>query len=219
MTDNRLERPSAFSLALNFLPLAYIVIGASIGFAELESTGARTAFLLVWIYLAPPVAGRLILTFFGRPHGTLGQHERGYRVWWALTQLQMPFNRLPMLEEALRCAPGLYPLWIALWGGRLSPFAYVAPGVVIADRYLVEIGAGAVIGMKAALTGHMAIRDAEGRWQVVIGAPRVEAQAIMGGASGLGPGAVLAAGALLPAGRRIGPFDRWPRARAQVSEP
>ena len=207
------ERPSAFSLWLNLAPFAHLAIGALLA-ARCETAAGLALFALAWIYLVPPLAGRALLTLFGRPAGELTQDMRAYRVWWALTQLQMIFNRIPWLEEALRLAPGLYPLWIGLWGGRLSPFALVSPGVVITDRYLVEVERDAVLGMQAALAGHMVTRDEAGRWRILVAAPRVEAEAIMGGASGLGPGAVLAAGALLPTGRRVGPLDRWPREKA-----
>ena len=64
------------------------------------------------------------------------------------------FNRLPWIEEILRLVPGLYALWIFLWGGRVSPLVYWAPGSLVIDRPLVIVEAGAVIGMGAGLAGH-----------------------------------------------------------------
>ena len=124
---------------------------------------------------------------------------------------QSLFNRLPLLEELLRLVPGLYPLWIGLWGGRLSPFAFVSPGVLITDRYLVDVGRGAVLGLKSTLAGHIAVRDDAGRFIVVVGTPTVEAEALVGGEAGLGPGATLRAGQMLPARRMVAPFCEWPR--------
>lgn len=203
------EKPGAYSLWLNGLPFVHIVSGILIGLGGMEAAGSRFAFLLAWIYLLPPVVARLTLTLFGTPDGRLTQDMRAYRVWWFLTQLQTLFNRLPMLEEFLRFVPGLYPAWIKLWGGSLSPFAYVSPGVLITDRYLVKVGRGAVLGMMSALAGHVVIRDEAGRYVVLVAAPIVEAQAILGGGAALGPGAILRAGQLLPAGRRIAPFGEW----------
>jgi hypothetical protein len=93
----------------------------------------------------------------------------------------------------------------------LSAQAFVSPGVIVTDRYLVNVGRGAVLGFKSALAGHMAIRNDAGRFVVVVAAPTVEDEAIVGGDAGLGPGAVLRAGHMLPTGRRVGPFDEWPR--------
>lgn len=206
-----LEKPSGFSLAMNLLPAVHLVGGIAIAMTAFDAVATGGVFLAVWIYAVPPLAGRALIAMFGRPEGRLTQDMSSYRVWWVLTQLQAIFNRLPFLEELLRLIPGVYPLWIALWGGRLSPFAYVGPGVIITDRYAVDVGAGAVLGFNSALAGHMAVRDEQGRFVVVVGAPTVEAEAMLGGAAGLGPGARLKTGHVLPTGRRVRPFDSWPR--------
>jgi hypothetical protein len=205
------ERPDSFSLWMNLVPAAWLGTGAALAARLGDGVGGALLVGLAWLYLATPLAGRLILIGFGRPEGSFTQDQGGYRVWWALTQLQMPFNRVPLLEELLRLVPGLYALWIAIWGGRLSPFAFVAPGVVITDRYLVRVGRRAVLGYRSTLAGHMAVRNEEGRWLAVVAGPTVGESAILGGDSGLGPGARLLEGAMLPTGRRVGPFDQWPR--------
>jgi hypothetical protein len=210
-----LEKPGAFSLWLNGVPFLHAASGLLAAFTLAETAGARAALLLAWIYVLPPLAARVTLTLFGRPAGRLTQDMRAYKVWWFLTQVQTLFNRLPVLEELLRLVPGLYPLWIKLWGGGLSPFAYVGPGVIITDRWLVNVARGAVLGWNSALAGHMVIRDAAGRFVVVVAAPCVEAEAILGGGAALGPGAALRAGASLPAGRRVAPFGEWPGAKAR----
>lgn len=204
------EPPSAYSLWLNGLPFLHVASGFAAVLTLCGTAGGAVAVALAWIYLLPPLAARLTLAAFGAPGGRLTQDMRAYKVWWFLTQLQTLFNRLPMLEEFLRLFPGLYPLWIKLWGGSLSPFAYVSPGVVITDRYLVSVGRGAVLGLMSALAGHAAIRDLAGRFVVIVAAPRVEAEAILGGGAALGPGAILQARAMLPSGRRIGPHGIWP---------
>ena len=208
-----LEKPDAFSLALNVVPFVHLASGLVLAFALFASPWSRFGFIAAWVYLVPPLAGRLATACFGVPGGELTQDMRAYRVWWFLTQLQTVFNRLPMLEELLRLVPGLYSAWISLWGGRISARAYIGPGVVITDRYLVNVAAGAVLGFKSALASHMVIRSDAGRYVVIVAAPTVEEEAIVGGAAGLGPGATLRAGHILPTGRRVGPFDEWPRVR------
>lgn len=206
-----LEKPGAFSLWLNILPLLHIASGLGLAYGLGDSAWGRLGLLATWVYLLPPFASRLLIMIWGCPCGTFTQDMAAYRVWWVLTQWQTLFNRLPWLEEVLRLVPGLYALWIGLWGGSLSPFAYVAPGVLITDRYAVRVGRGAILGMKSSLAGHLVMRDEAGRWQILVAAPVVEPEAIMGGESGLCPGAVLRAGHMLPLGRRLGPFDEWPR--------
>ncbi|WP_172202574.1 hypothetical protein [Niveibacterium sp. COAC-50] len=212
MTDaHRFERPDSFSLLLNFLPILQLTCGMVFSWLAFSTPTARLMTLTLWVYLLPPLVSRLTLAAFGRPQGQCALDSRAYRVWWFLTQWQMLFNRLPWLEELLRLIPGLYAQWIWLWGGHLSPFAYVSPGVLITDRYLVDVARGAVLGMECRLAGHIAIRDGEGRFAVIIAAPVVEEASIVGGEAGLGPGARLRAGQMLPVGRRVAPFTEWPR--------
>lgn len=212
------EKPSGFSLAMNFVPVAHLASGIALASFGADSSGGGMVLLAGWIYLLPPLLARALIAVFGRPDGRLTQEMTAYRVWWVLTQLQTIFNRMPWLEEALRLVPGLYPLWIWLWGGRVSASAYIGPGVVITDRYTTHVAAGAVLGFKAALAGHMVVREG-GRFVVIVAAPIVEREAMMGGAAGLGPGARLRAGAVLPTGRRVGPFDSWPREAARERAP
>lgn len=194
---------------MNLLPLIYLLLGGSMLFQLNRETWVSA--ILIWIYLVPPLVGRFVLAVFGTPQGTLTQDTRGYKVWWFLTQMQMVFNRLPWLEDVLHLVPGLYPLWIRLWGGKCSAQAYVAPGVVIIDRYLVDIRAGALLGYGSVLSPHLGTRRSDGRYQVIIGRIVVEEEAIIGGQSGLAPGATVRRGQVLPAAGHVGPFGEWPR--------
>lgn len=211
MNETEPELPDRFSLAMNLIPLAWLASGTWLTAVVAMRSGPWAWVALGWLYLVPPLLGRAIQMLLGRPVGTFTQNQRGYRVWWVLTQLQTPYNRLPILEELLRLVPGLYPAWMALWGGRVSAFAYVAPGVVITDRYLVRVERKAALGFRTTLAGHIVVRESDGRWKLVAAEPVVEELALTGGDSGLGPGAVVRRGAMLPYGRNLGPFASFPR--------
>jgi hypothetical protein len=205
----RPERPDGLSLALNFLPFGMLLIGAGLSIWLADGFGAATLFL-GWLYLAPALIGGLVTRVRPTPTGTFGLGDAGYRHWWLMLQLQLPFNRLPFLEEALRLVPGLYPAWIRLWGGYLSAESFVGPGVMIGDRHLIRVGPRSVLGARAGFAGHIAFRDERGRWQVIVAPCEVGADAIVGGDAGMGPGAKLADGATLPAARHLGPGKHWP---------
>lgn len=213
-----IEKPTLFSLGLNFLPFLHLASGLALVAMSFDTTGTRLAVFAGWIYLLPPLASRLTMLMFGRPEGELTQDMPAYRVWWALTQWQILFNRLPWLEELLRFVPGLYALWIGLWGGKLSSQAYVGAGVLITDRHAVRVEKGAILGMKSILSGHLVLRSETGRWRVLAAAPVVESEAIMGGDARLGPGAVLRARQMLPTGRFVRPFDEWPRRKGSSDD-
>ncbi|MDH3743352.1 MAG: hypothetical protein OER56_17310, partial [Hyphomicrobiales bacterium] len=176
-TARQLEQPSPFSLWLNALPLCVLAVGVLAAVKVTASIPAAIALFMAWLYLVPPLMCRILLGIFGKPDGELTQDLAAYKVWWTTMQLQLPFNRIRWLEEVLRLVPGLYAVWIWLWGGRLSPFCFVGPGVIITDRCLIEVRRGAVLGMHCALAGHMVTRSADGRWQVLVAAPVVEAEA------------------------------------------
>lgn len=216
MTAGELEhgtkpaRITTLALALNYLPVGQLLLGAIV-IVSLASSAASALFLAVaWLYLLPPAVCRLTLAVFGTPCGRgLTQDAPAFKVWWFVHQWQIVFNRLPWLEELLRLVPGLYALWIWMWGGRVSPLVYWGAGSLVVDRPLVIVDAGAIIGMGAGLAGHAGVLGADGIYRIDIGAPHVGSGAIMGARSGLGPGAELAPNRMLPAGRMMPPFTRW----------
>jgi hypothetical protein len=201
---------TGFTLAFNYLPIVQLLVGAALVASQASSLRSALLWSIGWFFLLPPLACRLALLLFGRPRGrALTQAAPAYKVWWFIHQWQLVFNRLPWIEEILRLVPGLYAFWIFLWGGRVSPLVYWAPGSLVIDRPLVIVETGAVIGMGAGLAGHAGTVAADGSYRVDIALTRVGRGAMMGARSGLGPGAELAVGALLPAGRMIKPFMLW----------
>jgi hypothetical protein len=203
-------RITGYTLALNYLPLAQLLAGAGVVASQATSPAAVIIWSLAWIYLVPPIVCRVTLLVFGTPHGrALTQKTRAYKVWWFTYQWQVVFNRLPWLEEILRLVPGLYALWIFLWGGRVSPLVYWSPGSLAIDRPLIVVESGAVVGVGAGLVGHVATIAPDGTYRIDIASTRVGRNAMMGARSGLSAGAELAANQMLPAGRMIRPFMRW----------
>ncbi|MCP5155251.1 MAG: hypothetical protein H6983_13865 [Ectothiorhodospiraceae bacterium] len=195
---------------MGFFPLTYLAAGAAVVALVDVGTGARVALGIAWLYLGPPLLARLVLARFGTPTCTDAvAGDRAYRVWWLLTQIQMPFNRIGVLEELLRLVPGLYGTWLRLWGGRVSPFAFFARDVMVTERYLIEVGAGAVIGSYAGLVAHLVSVGGDGVARLTVAPVVVESGAVVGIRAGLGPGCRLAGGETLPVGRLLPPFTTW----------
>ena len=208
-------RPSGYSLALNAVPFGFVACAAALAW------WVGIAAALAWVYLLPPVFCRLLIVLFGRPEGeALGQATRAYKVWWLIAQLQMPFNRFPALDEALRLAPGLYALWLNLWGSSVSPVVFWGPGALVLDRHALRVGRGVVIGTRAVLSAHLGVKEDGGAFRVTLAPVEIGAGALIGANAGIGPGCRVAAGAEVPAATFMRPFTRWEgAARVRADRP
>lgn len=209
------ERPSGYSLALNALPLVYALCAAVIAWR------AGLMASVAWIYLAPPLVARLAITLLGRPQGeALDQGSRAYKVWWLLAQLQMPFNRFTFLEELLRLVPGVYALWLNLWGSKVSALVLWGPGVLALDRHDLHIGPSAILGTRAVLAGHVAVKNEAGQYRLTLAPVEIGPGALIGGNAYVGPGCCVGPGEALPAATFMRPFTRWERgARVKAPRP
>ena len=210
--DNHTVRPEPVG---NFVPLFMLgaIVAASVAFAE--GPVQCLAVFAGLLYLVPPLLGRLLTMLFGKPEGRdITQANTAFRVWWLLLQLQMPFNRLPWLEELLRLVPGLYPLWLNLWGAHVHPATYWAPGARTLDRPYVETGYGSVIGSDTLMSGHLARRE-EGRFLVDIATVVIGTHAVVGARASIGPGCVIGSGETLTATSRLAPYIHYVNGKRQ----
>lgn len=202
-----------YMVVMNYWPLLFLATGAwlVLQFSAPES-GMATVFalFLLWLYLVPPLLCRLVLLLLGSPV-TAGAmpSQREFGLWWFLTQLQMPFNRIGLLEELLRLVPGLYSLWLKLWGARVSLMTFWTRDVLISERYLLTIEPGVTVASQTGISAHLVNPGTDGVLRLVVAPVVIERGAVMGIRSGLGPGCRLFAGELLPAGRLLPPHCGW----------
>lgn len=203
------SQPSGYTLAMNVVPFVHLAAGVAL-IAALGDLAAAIAAGLAWVYLLPPLAVRVAVRMFGPLQGRdLTQESRAYKLWWFATQWQVVFNRLPFLEECLRIVPMLYPLWLALWGSRVSCKVYWGPGALLTDRMLAEIGAGVVIGTRAVISAHLAAKDAVGALRVTVAPVYIGDEVLIGAYAGIGPGCRIESGAQVPAASFLRPDTHW----------
>ncbi len=213
-TQVQSSRPDPFLVTLNYFPVVYLAAGAALVWHLGLAVWGSTALALAWLYLIPPVICRLVVAVLGPPlTDGAAPTDTAFRLWWFLTQLQMPFNRIGLLEELLRLVPGLYGLWLNLWGSRVSVFAFWARDVLVSERYLIEVGPGVVLGSYSGLSSHLVDRTPDGNVRLIVAPAVVDAGAIVGIRAGVGPGSRVAAGEVLPAGRLLPPFCVWQSGR------
>ena len=123
--DSLARKTGFYALALNYLPVVYLLAGAGVVW-RMPSLPLALAAGLAWLYLLPPLVARMTLLAFGPPLARAAAPDsRQFKIWWFLTQMQMIFNRFPFLEEILRLVPGLYSLWLNYIAKSLKLFLLI----------------------------------------------------------------------------------------------
>lgn len=197
------------TISINYFPALYLI--AAVVIVALADYGIeiKLLFMLVWIYILPPLMCRLLILIWGRPRGTVSSESPTFIYWWFLTQLQIVFIRFSFLEEVLRIIPGVYNLWLNFWGGKVSLFAYWSPGVTVADRYLISIGRGAVLGGGCRIGAHILMQQTDNTQLLTLAEVRIDEYSVIGIHAGVGPGCHVHARETLPGGKLMRPFYSW----------
>ena len=164
---------------------------------------------MVVLYLAPPLAARVIKTVFPIHEGHIALNTPEFFTWWILFNLQVIFCRLPALEECLRLVPGLYSCWLRLWGARVGRLTYWAAGLRILDRSFIRIGDNVVFGADVRLNPHVLVRNEQNQMELILATVAIGDRAMIGGYSLLTAGSEVAAGECTRAFLVSPPFGKW----------
>ncbi|HSC28756.1 MAG TPA: hypothetical protein VLD67_15875 [Vicinamibacterales bacterium] len=206
-------RTRALMIAFGLIPALHVAAAAAP--AALAAAGLapwRLAWLSpIILFVLAPLAVRLGAIRRPLPSGQFAADSPQFLRWWFSAQWQVVFTRLPLLEELLRLVPGLYSMWLRLWGARIGSLVYWSPGVVILDRSLVRIGSRVIFGVGVRLNSHAIAPDPQGTATLHVGPVTIGDDVLVGGYSLLLPGCVVAAGQVTPPFRSIHAFTRYER--------
>lgn len=193
-------------LLLNLLPLLHAAGTVACLFLPV-SWPPRIGLAAAVFYLAPLVPGRLLRESLRGCPRDIAVGSPAFLRWWACFQCQVLFLRFPAAEELLRMVPGLYSLWLRLWGSRIGKLTYWAPRTIILDRGFLDIGDHVVIGAGVRLNPHVMERD---ELPVLRLAPvKIGDRALIGGYSLLTAGTEIADDEATRAFLISPPFSRW----------
>jgi hypothetical protein len=198
-----------FMLALNFIPVILALSAVLLMLAPYAGVPARIVLALVFLYLAPPVAARLIRTRGAISEGRIGVGTRPFFVWWTLFQLQVVFCRFPVLEEALRLIPGLYSQWMRLWGAKIGHLTYWSAGTLVTDRSFLSIGDDVVFGAGVRLNSHVLIKNKDGQMELLLATIKIGDRVMIGGYSLLTAGTEVLSDEMTRACLLSPPFSVW----------
>lgn len=206
MSENEQVKLSAKIIALNYFSFIFMVTGIFLAFQFGHTVLQQIIVFLCWLYLVPPLLARLIILFYGKPTGIVTTSSRTHMVWWMLFQVQLVFNRFPFLEEILKVIPGLYAIWLNLWGARVNLFSFWAPGVTVMDRYHLAIGKGVILGTGCLLSAHVLVKKGNGEMMLVVDRIIIETDVLIGVKAMVSPGCHIHPSQIIPAQKSLKPY-------------
>jgi len=206
----------ALIIALNYYSVIFLVSGISGSYFLSDSLISALVYFLLWFYFVPPVLCRISIFIWGRPAGIVTIQSKTHTLWWWLFQLQLPFNRFPISEELLRSVPGLYALWLNLWGARVSSFAFWGPGVVVMDRYHLHIAKGVILGTQSLLSAHVIKKQDDGSSLLFVDKIRLDEGVLVGAKANLSPGCHIHAHQTVPFNQLFRPYTELKNGKKTV---
>ncbi|MEM8615130.1 MAG: acyl transferase [Cyanobacteria bacterium P01_H01_bin.105] len=157
-----------------------------------------------WLYGLPVFAYRLHTWFYPLKSGISYLQGSDYSPWWGGHQFQLIYIAFPVLETWLRLVPGLFSIWLRLWGAQIGNQVYWTPVLEIADRGLLTIGDGVVFGHRVGLYSHI-VKPRRDNLMLYLKPISIGSGSFVGAGSYIGPGATIAAGSYLKADSKIYP--------------
>lgn len=184
---NQKHAPKILDVLTSFFPLVLSLVAASSFFI----LPTLHAFLLstLMIYLIPPMAFQIVNQIWPLTTGVtyLGKKAEHGNIWYASHQFQWLFNSFPYFERVLMMVPGLYSVWLRLWGAKIGKKVNWTPESKIVDRPMIEIGDRALIGNRSYISSH-AIKKKEGRYLLWIAPVKIGSDTVLAYACQLAPG-------------------------------
>ena len=164
----------------------------------------KIASFLFFLYLFPLLCTRIALLIHPLRSSHIRLFSPDYYVWWFTFCTQVVYLRFPVLEEALRCVPALYSLWLRLWGSKIGKLVYWSAGTVVLERQFVNIGDHVCFGAGCRLNAHVQVE-----YELLLAPVVVEENVIVGGYSLLTAGTVLKANQSTRGFLISPPFSVW----------
>ena len=157
-----------------------------------------------FLYGLPVVAYRLHNRVYPLSAGITYLQGQAYSPWWGSHQFQLVYIAFPALETLLRLVPGLFSLWLRLWGSQVGQQVYWTPGLEIADRGLLSIGDRVVFGHRVGLSSHI-VKPKRDNLMLYVSPITIGDNSFIGAGSNLGPGATVNTGGDLSARSEVYP--------------
>ena len=198
-----------FSRLLTFFPTLMLFLITICFFGVLIYPGFLSlTTLLFYLYGFPLIIYRIHQYFFPLKEGISYLKGEEYNPWWGTQQIQIIYNTFPVLEKILHLIPGLFSIWLRLWGAKIGKNVYWVPTVSIIDRGLLEIGDEVIMGHQSAICAHT-IKPKKDNIVVFIEKIKIGNYAFISGDVRISSGAEIEENAFVPYGKWIYPKDKF----------
>ncbi|WP_427158468.1 acyl transferase [Aliinostoc sp. HNIBRCY26] len=177
-------------ILLFFPTLVFIITGTAIFYFVHSPSIFSLLAVLFSIYGFPVVVYRCHQWIYPVQEGISYLQGKEYSPWWGSHQIQSIYIAIPALEAMLRLIPGVFSIWLRLWGAKVGRDVYWTPGLEIADRGLIEIGDRVVIGHRVGIYSHV-IKPRKQNLMLYVKKVKIGSNVFVGAGSHLAPGVVI----------------------------
>lgn len=196
-------------------PLQAILIGYDL-IHFVHSPGLFSFLRLIFsAYLLSPLLWWILKLFFGRnTEGArrIGWHAKEGSTWVAYYQLQLIYTHFYFFERFLRLFPGLYSVWLRMWGSKIGKFVFWTAEMQIVDRGHLVVGDRVFFGNRCYISAH-AIKRIKNKFVLYVKNVSIGDGAMVSYRVHLSPGVVVGKRAHVEAG-----IDLYPNAQVADDE-
>lgn len=179
------------SIILSFFPaLILLLTGSTIVYFIYSHNLWCILAIFFFIYGLPLLVFRLHEKFYPIKEGISYLIGEKYSPWWGSHQIQVIYIAIPVLESVLRLIPGMFSLWLRLWGSKIGKNVYWTPALEVGDRSLLEIGDNVVIGHRVGISSHV-IKPRKQNLMLYVKKVKIGNNVFIGAGSNLAPGVVI----------------------------
>lgn len=199
---------TVLSIILSFFPtLILLLTGSTIVYFIYSHNLFCILAILFFLYGLPLLVFRLHEMIYPIKQKVSYLIGKKYIPWWGSHQIQVIYIAIPVLESVLRLIPGVFSLWLRLWGSKIGKNVYWTPTLEIADRSLLEIGDNVVIGHRVAFSSHV-IKPKKENLMLYVKKVKIGNNVFVGGGSMIAPGVVINDGQFIPVNKTLLPNQK-----------
>jgi acetyltransferase-like isoleucine patch superfamily enzyme len=194
---------------LAFFPalITAIAIGFWVWFIVAPSLINGLGFVGV-VYGLPLLCYHIHAYFYPISEGISSLTDNIYSPWWGSHQIQVFYSTFPFFEKLLLLVPGLFSVWLRLWGSSIGKQVYWTPSVHIIDRGLLKVGDRVIFGHQTSTSSH-AIKPKGNRMRLFVQTIEIGNDVFISAGVAIGPGVKIPDHTYIPFGKIIYPGETF----------